>query len=73
MHCCRWMFEEQIVTAVQPVFLSPLVDQLTRFRQVSTLTMLQHIFSIYGAIYEINHKENKVKMIWPYNPDEPLT
>ena len=37
--------KKQIVTAVEPVFLSPPVDELTRFGQVSALTMLQHLFS----------------------------
>ena len=39
---------------MEPVFLSPLVDQLTGFGQVSALTMLQHLFYSYGAIDEIN-------------------
>ena len=38
----------QIVTAVEPVFFYPLVEQLTGFGQVSALTMLQHLFSSYG-------------------------
>ena len=37
-------FKKKIVTEVEPVFLSPLVDQLTGFGQVSALTMLQHLF-----------------------------
>ena len=37
--------KKQIVTAVEPVFLSPLVDQLIGFGQVTALTMLKNIFS----------------------------
>ena len=40
----------QIVTAVEPVFQSPLVDQITRFGQVSTLTMIQHLIYSYREI-----------------------
>ena len=40
--------KNKIVAAVEPVFLSPLVDHLTGFWQVYTLTMIQHILSIYG-------------------------
>ena len=64
--------KNQIVTAVELVFLSPLVDQITGFVQVYALTMLQHIFSSYGAIDEIYLKENAVKMMGTYDPTEPL-
>ena len=60
--------KKQIFTAVEPVFLSPLVDQLTGFGQVSALTMLRHLFVSYGAIDEIDLKENAVKMVGPYDP-----
>ena len=53
------------------VFLSPLVYQLTGFGQVSALTMMQHLFSRYGAIDEIDLGENAVKMMGPYDPAEP--
>ena len=58
--------------AVQPVFLSPLVDQLTRFGQVYALQMLQNLFTSYGTINEIDLKENAVKMIGQCYPAEPL-
>ena len=64
--------KKQIVTAVEPVFLSPLVYQLTGFGQVFALTMLQNMFSRYEAIDERNLKENAAKMMGPYNPVEPL-
>ena len=44
IHRCGRRSKNQVVTAVQPVFLSPLVDQLTRFGQVSALAGLQHLF-----------------------------
>ena len=34
---------------------------------------MQHMFTYYEAIYEIYLEENKVKMMGPYNPAEPLT
>ena len=43
-----------------------MLDQLTGFGQLSTLTMLHHIFSRYGAINEIDLEENAVKMMGPY-------
>ena len=65
--------KKQIVTAVEPVLLSPLVDQLTGCGQVYAITMLQHTFSSYGAIYKIYLEENAVKMMGPYDPAEPLS
>ena len=64
--------KNQIVTEVQPVFLYPLVDQLTGYLQVSALTMLQHIVNSYRVIDEINFEENAVKTMEPYEPTEPL-
>ena len=65
--------KNQIITAVEPVFLSSLVDQLTGFGQVSALTMLQHLFASYRLIDEIDLEENAVKMMEPYDPDEALS
>ena len=62
--------KKQIITTVEPVLLSPLVDQLTGFGQVSAITMLQHLFTSYGAIDKIDFEENAVKMMEPYNPAE---
>ena len=64
--------KNKIFTALELVFLSPLVYQLTGFGQVSALTMMQHLFSRYGAIDEIDLGENAVKMMGPYDPAEPL-
>ena len=64
--------KKQIVTAVEPVLLPPLADQLTGFVHVSALTMLQHLFYRYGAIDKIDLEENAVKLMGPYDPAEPL-
>ena len=58
--------------AVEPFFLSPLLDQMIVFGKVSTLTMLQHIFSKYGTIDELDLEENTIKMMGPYDPAETL-
>ena len=52
--------------------MSPMVYQLTCFRYVSVLAMLQHLFTSYRAIDEIDLKENAVKMTEPYDNAEPL-
>ena len=64
--------KKHIAAAVEPVFLSPLLDQLTGFVHVSAITILQHLFLSYGAIKEINLKENAANIMGPQNPAEPL-
>ena len=64
--------KKQIITAVEPVFLSPMADQLTGFGQVSALTMIKQLFSNYVKIDKIDLQENSVKTMGPYNPAEPL-
>ena len=46
--------KKHIVTAVESVFLSPLVDHMALFGQVSDLTIIQHLFTSYGVIEEID-------------------
>ena len=65
-------FKNQIITAKEPIFLSPLVDQLTGFGQVSALTVLQHLLSRYWTIDEINIEENAIKIMGTYDIAEPL-
>ena len=64
--------KNDIFTTVQPVLLSPLVDQLPGFGQVSALSMLNHFLPSYRAIDKIYLEENVVKMMETYDPAEPL-
>ena len=48
--------KKQIIIAVQPVFLYPLVYQLTSFGQVSDIQIIQHLFTSYGVIDKIDLK-----------------
>ena len=63
--------KNKIITTVEPVFLSPLVDQLTGYVQVSALTMLQHLFLSYGKIDEINLEEMSSILWGPTTPQNP--
>ena len=46
--------------------------QLTRFKHVTALEILQHLFRSYGAIDEIKLKENDVKIMRAYRTSETL-
>ena len=65
-------FKNHIFTAVEPVFLYPLVDHLTGFGQVLVLTMVKHLLSSYREIDKIGLEENAVKIMGHYDPTEPL-
>ena len=64
--------KNEIVTAVQKVFLSQTMDHLTGFEQETALDMLQHILWSYRSIDKIDIKVNAVKNMDPYDPTEPL-
>ena len=58
--------------AVQPVFLPPLMGQLTLFIKVMMLQMLQHLFNSCRVIDRIDLEEISVKIMGPSNPHNPL-
>ena len=49
--------KKMTVTAVESVFLYPLVDQLAGFGQVSALTVIHHLFTSYGVIEKMTWKK----------------
>ena len=52
--------------------MSPLVDELTGLGHVNVLQTLQYLLNSYGAIDEIDLKENAVKMVGPCDPEKYL-
>ena len=56
---CRYttldiQINKQLITAMEPIFMSLIKDQLTGFVQVTDLYMMIHLFRAYGAIDKIN-------------------
>ena len=72
IYCRGRSTKNQIIAAVQPFFLSSLVDQLKSFRKFSTLQMLQNLFTSYRAIDKFNLEGNAVKVMGSYDPAEAL-
>ena len=72
IHCRVGSTKNQVVMEVQPVFLSPLMEQLTGLGQVNALQMIHHLFNSYGAIDKTDLKEHALNMVGPYEPTEPL-
>ena len=65
-------FKQQIISVMETIFLYPIKDQLTGFGQFTALNIMDHLFSSYEEIDDINLEENDVKMMGPNNPTEPL-
>ena len=42
--------KKQIITTIQPVFLSTIMDHLTAFGKITIIQIFQHLFSSYEAI-----------------------
>ena len=62
------VIKKKIFMVVHKLFLSPIMDQLIGFGQMTVLKMLQHLFRSYGGIDEIKLEENVVKMMGEYDP-----
>ena len=60
--------KNKIITAMEKVFLYQLVDYITGFGHVYTLTMQHHLLLSYRTIEEIYLEENPVMMMGTYNP-----
>ena len=65
--------KKQIFMKVQPVFLSPQVNQLPGLIQFYTLHIIQNLFTSNDMIYEIDIEGNAVKMMGPYDSAETLS
>ena len=61
--------KEQPITLVEPVLISPIKDQQTGFGQVMAMKIMENLFRAYGEIFEIELKEDAVKMMEDYHPE----
>ena len=50
----------------------PLVNQLAVFVQVNWIQIIQYHFNPYRAIDKIDHEENMVETMGPYDPSKSL-
>ena len=46
--------KKNIITAVEPIFFSPIKEKLTGFGEVIALEVMDHLFMAYGEIDDID-------------------
>ena len=65
--------KKQIIHAVEPVFMSLIKDHLPGFVQITALEMMNHLYSTFGDINDIELEDNSVRMMGAYHSSESLT
>jgi len=64
--------KKQITQAIDPVYLRALKDRNTGYANVTTLAMLQFLFTTYGLISPIDLISNHKKIEAPWDPNTPF-
>lgn len=64
--------KQQLIAAVQHVYIQVLEDPDFGFADVSAEAMLTHLKTTYGTISREEIDANRVSLTQPWNPDEPI-
>ena len=67
------LLKQQILTALNQEYLSPLSHDTVGFLNVSTLDMLTHLENTYGAISADDLEKNFERLNAPWDPTTPST
>ena len=62
----------QVIAAVDPVYLSEKRNRYTGFHQVSTKDLLEHLMQRYGKITPLACKQNKTRFEEPLDTSQPI-
>jgi hypothetical protein len=64
--------KQQIIGAVDKLYLRTLNHRITGFANVTTRQMLVHLYTTYGRLTPADVQNNDAAMKQPYNPNEPI-
>lgn len=64
--------KQQIQDAFDPVYLRGLRNRHTAFANVRTLQMIQHLYTNYGPISQVDLDSNHKRLNSPYDPSVPI-
>jgi hypothetical protein len=64
--------KNQVIKAVQPVYLLDLEDPITGLSASSPWQLIHHLMETYGAITDDDIQANRTKLVGPWNPDDPI-
>jgi hypothetical protein len=61
-----------IINSVHDTYICALKQKLTRYRTLEPLTILNHLWTTYGAIDAADNTANEARMKTPWNPPTPI-
>jgi hypothetical protein len=64
--------KNQVIKAVQPVYLLDLEDPITGLSTQSPWQLISHLLTTYGTITDDDIQANRTKLVGPWNPDDPI-
>ena len=64
--------KQQVISAVNNIYISTLRHRITGFANVSTREMLVHLYTTYGRLTAANIQANDERMKSQYDPNQPL-
>ena len=65
--------KQQILNAIEPLYIEALRNPHTGYTGVSTMTILTYLYTNYGSITSIDLDAHKTKMKQPYDINLPIT
>jgi hypothetical protein len=64
--------KQQLLAAIDDIYYRSLRNRITGYANVTTLTILRHLYDSYGNISPTDLIDNDTRMKAPYNPSQPI-
>ena len=64
--------KQQVLGAVDPMYVESLRDMYTGYTAVSVLTIITHLYTNYGQISDLDLDDNERQMKKRYDPNQPI-
>jgi hypothetical protein len=64
--------KQQIISAINSMFLRTLSHRITGFANVTTRQMLTHLYQTYGRLNPVDVQDNDARMKEAYDPNQPI-
>jgi hypothetical protein len=64
--------KQQLIAAIGDIYYRSLCNRVTGYANVTTLTILRHLYVTYGNISPTNLIDNDTRMKAPYDPSQPI-
>jgi hypothetical protein len=64
--------KQQLLAAIDDIYYRSLRNRITGYANVTTLTILRHLYDTYGNISPTDLIDNDTRMKAPYDPSQPI-